>query len=102
MADQLLKKVQNAFEGQIDFEGQKEAETISTCLLAFFGVLAFIIGFIEQNIYITLWVGLAGTAFTFFVVVPPWSPYNTHPETWLPSKAGLRAAVIEVDGKKIN
>lgn len=55
MADQLLKKVQVAFEGQIvsrlasstsiqtaneskDFEGQKEAETISTFLLAFFGV----------------------------------------------------------------
>lgn len=55
MADQLLKKVQDAFEGQIvsrlvsstliqttnetkDFEGQKEAEIISTCLLAFFGV----------------------------------------------------------------
>lgn len=55
MADQLLKKVQDLFEGQIvirlassasgqtanetkDFEGQKEAEIISTCLLAFFGV----------------------------------------------------------------
>lgn len=55
MADQLLKKVQDLFEGQIvirlaslmsvqtanetkDFEGQKEAELISTCLLAFFGV----------------------------------------------------------------
>lgn len=55
MADQLLKRVQDLFEGQIvirlasstsvqtanetkDFEGQKEAEIISTCLLAFFGV----------------------------------------------------------------
>lgn len=68
----------------------------------FLKIVAFIIGFTEQNIYITLWVGLAGAAFTFLVVVPPWPPYNTHPETWLPSKDGLRATVIEVDGKKIN
>lgn len=65
-------------------------------------IVAFIIGFIEQSIYITLWVGLAGAALTFFVVIPPWPPYNTHPEKWLQSKSGMRATVIEIDGKKIN
>lgn len=64
--------------------------------------MAFIIGFIEQSIFITLWAGLAGAALTFFVVIPPWPPYNSHPEKWLPSKSGIRATGIEIDGKKIN
>jgi hypothetical protein len=38
MADQLLEKARNVAEGQIDFEGQKLAELLSTALLAIVGV----------------------------------------------------------------
>jgi signal peptidase complex subunit 1 len=38
MADQLLEKVRDIAEGQIDFEGQKLAEFLSTLLLAMVGV----------------------------------------------------------------
>jgi signal peptidase complex subunit 1 len=38
MADQLLEKVRDIAEGQIDFEGQKLAELVSTLLLAMVGV----------------------------------------------------------------
>ena len=38
MADQLLEKVRDVAEGQIDFEGQKLAELLSTVLLAVVGV----------------------------------------------------------------
>jgi signal peptidase complex subunit 1 len=38
MADQLLEKVRDVAEGQIDFEGQKLAELLSTVLLAIVGV----------------------------------------------------------------
>ena len=38
MADQLLEKVRDVVEGQIDFEGQKLAEFLSTALLAVVGV----------------------------------------------------------------
>ena len=60
------------------------------------------LGFIQQNIYITLWVGLGGTALTFLMVVPPWPIYNENPEKWLRGKSDLALAGIEVDGKKIN
>lgn len=54
-----------------------------------------------------LWVGLAGTAFTAFVVVPPWPFFNRNPEKWLGSKARTAAKVpggasgIIVDGVKV-
>ncbi|MCJ1300090.1 hypothetical protein MMC08_002884 [Hypocenomyce scalaris] len=102
MADELLKKAQDLFEGQIDFEGQRLAELIATILLTATGLFAFLVGYIQQNIYITLWVGLGGSAITLLMVVPPWPIYNNAPEKWLPAGSGIAGAGIEVDGKKIN
>ncbi|KAL9052417.1 MAG: hypothetical protein Q9206_004316 [Seirophora lacunosa] len=111
MADQLLKQAQDLFEGQIDFEGQKLAELFSTVILTVTGVrtilasiqlLAFALGFWQQNIWTTLWIGLGGTALTFLVVVPPYPIYNESPENWLRPNSGVAGAGIEVDGKKIS
>ncbi len=68
-------------------------------------LLAFILGFVLQNIYVTLWVGLGGALIAFLVVVPPYPSYNSSPERWLPGKnanAGIGEVKIEVDGRKIN
>ncbi|KAI4244641.1 MAG: hypothetical protein L6R40_002845 [Gallowayella cf. fulva] len=102
MADQLLQQAQDLFEGQIDFEGQKLTELFSTIILVLTGFLAFALGFVQQNIWVTLWVGLGGTALAFFVVVPPWPIYNENPERWLRANSGISGAGIEVDGKKIS
>lgn len=66
--------------------------------------MAFILGLVQQNIYVTLWVGLAGTALTFLMVVPAWPIFNENPVRWLPAapRGGLVGTGIEVDGKKIN
>ncbi|KAI4133501.1 MAG: hypothetical protein LQ347_002166 [Umbilicaria vellea] len=102
MADDLLKKAQDVFEGQIDFEGQRLAELITTILLSVTGLFAFLVGYIQQNIYITLWVGLGGAVITFLMVVPPWPIYNDAPEKWLPAESSIAGVGIEVDGRKIN
>ena len=65
-------------------------------------ILAFVLGFAQQNIYVTLWVGLGGTVLAFFVVVPPFPIFNENPERWLPAGSGIAGSGIEVDGKKIN
>jgi signal peptidase complex subunit 1 len=51
-------------------------------------VISFLVGFFLQNITLALKVGLAGTALTFLVVVPPWTFFNKHPVKWLPVGGG--------------
>ena len=65
-------------------------------------LLAVTSGFIQQNIYVTLWLGLGGAAIAFLVVVPPFPFYNQSPENWLPSGTAMAGSGIEIDGRKIN
>jgi len=101
MAEELLDKVRDLVEGQIDFDGQRLAELLFTALLSTAGVIAFIAGYYTKNVYNTLYVGLAGTALTFLVVVPPWPFFNKNPVRWLPSRNYKGTINVEVDGKKV-
>ncbi|KAK4540930.1 hypothetical protein LTR36_008438 [Oleoguttula mirabilis] len=103
--DQILEQARTIYEGEIDFKGQQLAELLTYALLTISGIIAFLAGFVTQNIYQTLYIGLGGTALTFLVVVPPWPYYNQNPQPWLPAKTGksaLDGVSIEVDGKKIS
>lgn len=108
-----------------DFHGQRIAELLSTALLIISGVslgfpwwmsqalcsdclldhcqvVAFFVGYIYQDIHLTLWVGLGGTLITGLAVIPPWPMYNKNPEKWLvpvPGSAG--GAGVVVDGVKV-
>lgn len=66
-------------------------------------IMAFLVGFMQQDIRLALYIGLAGTALTFAVVVPPWPFYNKNPEDWLPARnvASAPGAHIQVDGQKV-
>src|SRR2546421_28021 len=65
-------------------------------------VVAFVAGYLYQDVYVTLWIGLAGTALTAMVVVPPWPIYNTHPEKWLNARGGgIGTTGIVVHGLKV-
>ncbi|KAF1981784.1 microsomal signal peptidase 12 kDa subunit [Aulographum hederae CBS 113979] len=100
MAEELLEKARDVFEGQIDFEGQRLAEYLTQGILTLVGAVAFLYGYFTQDIYMTLWIGLAGTALTFVAVVPPWPFFNKHPLQWLPPQNGYSGINIEVDRKK--
>lgn len=121
MADQLLEQVRDYAEGQIDFEGQRLAELGATALLATAGVsitweftictytdnrkqgIAFTVGYFLQNITLALWIGLAGTAITFLIVVPPWPVFKRAHLTWLPvAGSEMLTQGIMVDGKLVS
>jgi signal peptidase complex subunit 1 len=60
------------------------------------------VGFMAQDIKLSLYIGLAGTVLTFAVVVPPWPFYNKNPEPWLPPHAATSGfQSIQVDGQKV-
>ncbi|KXT03473.1 hypothetical protein AC578_1563 [Pseudocercospora eumusae] len=103
--DALLEQARTIYEGEIDFKGQQLAEYITYGLLSVVGAIAFLAGFITQNIYHTLYIGLGGTALCFLIVVPQWPFFNQNPQPFLPSKRsarGLEGLTIEVDGKKVS
>ncbi|KAI5457900.1 microsomal signal peptidase 12 kDa subunit-domain-containing protein [Mariannaea sp. PMI_226] len=90
MAD-ILDQARDVVEAQIDFEGQRLAELLATVLLVLSGALSFLVGYFLQDIKLTLFAGLGGTALTFLVVTPAWPFYNKNPVNWLP--AGYAAEV---------
>ncbi|KAF3810658.1 hypothetical protein GCG54_00006566 [Colletotrichum gloeosporioides] len=104
MADQILDQVRDLAEGQIDFEGQKLADLLATLVLSASGftsqALAFLVGFFLQDIKLAVYIGLAGTALTFLLIVPPWPFYKQHPVKWLETGGtGVRnVATIEKSG----
>ncbi|CAI7657591.1 unnamed protein product [Penicillium pancosmium] len=105
--DEILAPLQDAFEGQIDFHGQRLAEILSTALLVIFGAISFVVGYIYKDIHLTLWIGLGGTLFTGFVVIPAWPWYNRNPEKWLASGGNLKGGSgtgprVMVDGVKVH
>ncbi|KAI0166223.1 SPC12-domain-containing protein [Xylariaceae sp. FL1272] len=96
MAEQLLDRVRDVVDGQIDFEGQKLADQLATILLSIVGAVSFLVGFILQDIALALKIGLAGTALTFLLIVPPWPFFNRNPVQWLP--VGGTSATANIPG----
>lgn len=69
-----------------------------------FQAIAFIVGYIQQDIHLTLWLGLAGTLITLLIVVPPYPFYNRNPEKWLDPVGGVKGVNVPgivVDGVKL-
>jgi signal peptidase complex subunit 1 len=65
-------------------------------------VFSFIAGYYTQNVYNAVYVGLAGTALTFLIVVPAWPFFNKNPVRWLPVPHRNSSMFnVEVDGKKV-
>jgi len=102
--DALISQVQDIFEGQIDFDGQRMSELVCTALLSLSAVIALVVGYAQEDIYLALWVGLGGTVLTMLAVVPPWPFYNQNPQRFLPSgkrMAGVPEGGIVVGGRKV-
>ncbi|KAH7038019.1 microsomal signal peptidase 12kDa subunit [Microdochium trichocladiopsis] len=95
MAEELLDQVRDLVDGQIDFEGQKLAELLTTVILSAAGLVAFAVGFFLQDIALALKIGLAGTALSFLIIVPPWPFFNRHPVKWLPIGGGTAVAASQ-------
>ncbi|TGZ85069.1 microsomal signal peptidase 12 kDa subunit [Ascodesmis nigricans] len=89
-----MDALQNLIDGFIDFEGQKRAEQLCNVLLVLTGVIAYVVGFVLQDLTYTVYIGLGGTALTMLAVVPPWPAFKKNPVTWLP------AGTTEVEEKK--
>ncbi|KAJ9111587.1 hypothetical protein QFC20_002562 [Naganishia adeliensis] len=82
--DALLRPVQDALEGIIDFEGQKTSERIARYGLIVSAVIAYIIGLGLGSVKYSMFTFGFGFLVVLLIAIPPWPVYNSHPIKWLP------------------
>ncbi|KAK5815375.1 signal peptidase-like protein subunit [Linnemannia elongata] len=78
-------------EFHIDFEGQRLAEQITQGVISFFGVIAFLVGLIAQDIRLSMYIFAAGVVVAAFLVIPAWPYLRKNPIKWLPGREKLAA-----------
>ncbi|KAJ6264734.1 hypothetical protein Dda_0884 [Drechslerella dactyloides] len=102
-----MEAIQDQFQAVVDgFIGQKLADQITTYTLTVAASLAFLVGFIAQDIRLTLYIALGGTALAFLAVVPAWPIYNQSPVKFLsvaPASAGGSGGVgtVVIGGEEV-
>ncbi|KAK9900102.1 SPC12-domain-containing protein [Cystobasidium minutum MCA 4210] len=100
---ELLDYARSCFEGSIDFEGQRKAEQYTNWLIPGSALIAFVVGFILQDLRITMGIYATGFLTTLLVVVPPWNMYRQNPIKWLPAQSvseGQDTSIVKESKKK--
>lgn len=67
-------------------------------------IISFLVGYLQQDIKLAVFIALGGTALTFLIVVPPWPFFNKNPVNWLPVKGAPPVSVpqnLVIDEKAI-
>ncbi|KAK7819778.1 hypothetical protein U0070_012384 [Myodes glareolus] len=69
---------------QMDYKGQKLAEQMFQGIILFSAVVGFIYGYVAEQFGWTVYIVMAGFAFSCLLTLPPWPIYRRHPLKWLP------------------
>nr|CAH0098979.1 unnamed protein product [Daphnia galeata] len=70
------------FATHMDYEGQHLAEKLSHIIVVVFGVIGWIIGYINQQFSQTILVLGVGVLIAAIVTLPPWPMYRRKPLNW--------------------
>lgn len=81
-----MDQLQQFIDATIDFEGQKFTEKLQKEILIIGAILSFVIGFLSQQIELTVYGVIASLVATLLLVIFPLPKYKKNPLTWqLPS-----------------
>ncbi|XP_022353478.1 signal peptidase complex subunit 1 [Enhydra lutris kenyoni] len=69
---------------QMDYKGQKLAEQMFQGIIIFSAIVGFIYGYVAEQFGWTVYIVMAGFAFSCLLTLPPWPIYRRHPLKWLP------------------
>lgn len=58
--------------------------------------ITFVVGYILQDVKLSVYIALGGTALTFLAIIPPWPFFNKHPVKWLPVGGGGSSQNISI------
>ncbi|CAO3570133.1 unnamed protein product [Mortierella alpina] len=65
---------------------------ITQGVISAFGVIGFLVGFLLQDIRVSLYIFTAGIVLAGLLVIPAWPYLNRNSIQWLPSRAKAAAA----------
>jgi signal peptidase complex subunit 1 len=63
----------------MDFVGQRNAERIFQVLIVFHGIVGFLVGFITQQLSMSVYILGFGFLLSCLVILPPWPYFRCHP-----------------------
>ena len=69
---------------QMDYKGQKLAEQMFQGIILSSAIVGFIYGHLAEQFGWTVYIVMAGFAFSCLLTLPPWPIYRRHPFKWLP------------------
>lgn len=69
---------------QMDYKGQKLTEQMFQGMILFFAIVGFIHRYVAEQFGWTVYIVMAGFAFSCLLTLPPWPIYRRHPLKWLP------------------
>lgn len=69
---------------QMDYKGQKLAEQMFQGIILFSAIVGFVYGYVAEQFGWTVYIVMAGFAFSCLLTLPPWPIYRRHPLKWLP------------------
>ncbi|EAA18135.1 signal peptidase 12kDa subunit [Plasmodium yoelii yoelii] len=65
-----------------DFHGQKLAFLIKNIIFTISTIVSIVIGYHKQDLALSTYIILAGTALSIILIIPTWPIYNRHPIRW--------------------
>ncbi|KIS70666.1 uncharacterized protein UMAG_12166 [Mycosarcoma maydis] len=82
-----MEAVRKLIDGHIDFQGQRLADRIMQEGLVLGATVAFLLGYLTQNMQLCMLTFAASTLVVALVTVPAWPMYKKHHVKWLPSSS---------------
>ncbi|CBQ72051.1 related to SPC1-signal peptidase 10.8 kDa subunit [Sporisorium reilianum SRZ2] len=79
-----MDAIQKFIDGRIDFHGQRLSDRIMQEGLVLAATLAFLLGYVAQNMQLCMLTFGAGTLVVALATVPAWPLYKKHHVEWLP------------------
>lgn len=70
----------------MDLRGQRLAEHIYMFIIVLAALVAFPVGYAQQDFYLMITIFGGGTAIAAFLTIPDWPWFNKHPLQWLPAQ----------------
>ncbi|OWB58503.1 hypothetical protein B5S28_g4544 [[Candida] boidinii] len=91
-----MENIQELLAGTIDFKGQELADYYSKVILTFGSLISCILGFILQDLKITLISFAIFIVFDLIVVIPPYPFYNKNNLKFLPSVKDFKQTTTNI------